>query len=149
MVISTKDFGNVDIAEEDILYFPHGLFGFSENHRYAILFDKRNEDANPFMWLQSIDEGGPRFVVIDPRKFFSDYDILNDEISLAISLKAKEDLRLLCIATVTENAKQVYANLKCPIVINAKDNIAAQIVLDDEEKYPIRYNLLKKEDSAC
>lgn len=146
MIISTKDFGNVDIAEEDVIYFPHGLFGYPENHRYVILFDKRNADTNPFMWLQSVDEDGPRFVVIDPLKFFSDYDILNDEIKEAISLKDKEDLRLLSIATVTLNAEQVYANLMCPVAINARDNIAIQAVLADGEKYPIRYNLLKKED---
>lgn len=144
MIVSTKDFGNVEISEDDIIYFPRGLYGFADCRRFALLFDKQKEENNPFMWLQCIEKNGPRFVVIDPLRFFKDYSVLNDETATAISLKDKDDLRLLCIATVTDGAKEVYVNLKCPIAINARDNIAVQAVLDNED-YPIRYYIVKKE----
>jgi flagellar assembly factor FliW len=148
MIISTKDFGNVEISEEDVIYFPHGLYAFADYHRFVLLYDKNRNGNNPFMWLHCVEKDGPRFVVIDPLKFFSDYKVLNDEIATAVSLKNKDDLRLLCIATVTKDAKEVYVNLKCPITINARENIAVQAVLDNEN-YPIRYYLYKKEDKPC
>lgn len=148
MIISTKDFGNVEINENDIIYFPHGLYGFADYHRFALLYDKKKNENNPFMWLQSIDKDGPRFVVIDPMKFFSDYNAYSDSAADSISLKNREDLRILSIATVTKNAKEVYINLKCPITINARDNIAEQTVLDSDS-YPIRYYIYKKEEEQC
>ena len=142
MIISTKDLGNVEISEEDIITFPHGLYGFKEFHRFILLSD--NNKNNPFIWLQSVDSREPRFVVIDPFRVFENYNVSVNSVQSCISLGKESDLRLLAITTVTAGTKEIYVNLKCPIVINARENIADQVILDNED-YPLRYYLLKRE----
>lgn len=142
MIIETKDLGNVEISEKDIINFPHGLYGFRNCLKFVLLSD--NKDNNTFMWLQNVDSREPRFVVIDPLKLIKNYYVSPDEVRPFINLRDDKDLRLLAITTVTAGAKEVYANLKCPIAINARDNIAAQVILDTDD-YPIRYYILKRE----
>lgn len=142
MVITTKDLGNVEISEEDIVDFPHGLYGFKDCRKFVVLTD--NADNNPFMWLQNVDDKEPRFVVVDPIKLFSNYHVPLDAARGLIPITDENDMRFLAITTVTRGAREVYVNLKCPIVINARENVAAQVILDTED-YPIRYYLAKKE----
>lgn len=142
MVIQTKDLGDVIIEPKDIIQFPQGLYGFEKTRNFVLLSD--NDEENPFMWLQCTDSREPRFVVIDPYRVFKDYHVSAISAPSIISLKGEESMRVLVIATVTSGAKEIFVNLKCPIVINAKDNTAAQIILDNDD-YPIRYYLFKKE----
>ena len=142
MIIATKDLGNVEISEKDIIDFPHGLYGFKDCRHFVLLSD--NKENNPFMWLQNVDSREPRFVVIDPLRIFRNYSVPADVVRSFVGLDSEKDLRLLAITTVTKGAKEVYANLKCPIAINARDNIATQVVLDTDD-YPIRYYILKRE----
>ena len=142
MIISTKDLGNVEISREDIITFPHGLYGFKNFHRFVLLSD--NKKNNPFIWLQCVDSREPRFVVIDPLRVFENYNVPGDCVQSHIPFDDESDLRILAITTVTVGTKEIYVNLKCPIVINARHNIAEQVILDNEE-YPLRYYLLKRE----
>lgn len=142
MIIKTKDFGNVEICEEDIVKFPHGLYGFEDSKEFVVLSD--NKEDNPFMWLQSVRNIEPRFVVIDPMKIFKNYYVPPEAARPLIPIDDERDLRFLAITTVISGAKEVYVNLKCPIVINARENIAAQVILDIDD-YPFRYYLVKRE----
>lgn len=136
MIINTKDLGKIEISEKDIIQFPKGLYGFKDFHRFALL--RNNKSNSIFMWLQCVDSSEPRFVVIDPLKIFSNYNIPVDAVKSAVSLEDDESLRLLAVTTVTSEAKEIYVNMKCPIVINTRNNTAAQVILDNEE-YPLRY----------
>jgi flagellar assembly factor FliW len=141
MVVSTKDFGNVEVAEKDIIFFPHGLYGFKEFKRFALLSEKGKDSF--FLWLQCVDSPEPRFVVTDPLRIVKDYHVSPDAVRAVIPLEEEKNMRLLAITTVTTGTKEVYANLKCPVVINARENIAAQIILEKED-YPIRYYIIKR-----
>lgn len=141
MIVSTKDFGNVEVAEEDIIHFPHGLYGFKQYKRFALLSEKGKDSL--FMWLQCVENPEPRFVVTDPIRLMRDYYIPPESVRAVIPLEDEQSMRLLAITTVTAGTKEVYANLKCPVVINAGKNIAAQIILEKED-YPIRYYIIKK-----
>ena len=35
--IETRDFGTIEVKEEDIYDFPNGLYAFEENKRFALL----------------------------------------------------------------------------------------------------------------
>ena len=46
--------------------------------------------------------------------------------------------RCLTVAIVPDDYKKTTINLRCPIVINTRDNIAAQVILEDYEfKCPV------------
>lgn len=142
LLIKTKGLGGVEVDSKDIISFPEGLYGFENTRNFALL--SGNEEGNPFMWLQCADSCEPRFVVIDPFKIFSNYNVPAKIIPSILKLDDSASLRVLAITTITKGAKSIYVNLKCPIVINARENIAAQIILDNDD-YPIRYYMYKGE----
>jgi flagellar assembly factor FliW len=143
MIIESKPFGYVDIEKVDIIHFPRGIYGFEEFHNFVVLKNKKRE-SNPFMWLQSTEAREPCFAVVDPHSFFEDYKPeISEEDARAISLASSELLRYLLVATVPSDVKNMYVNLKCPIIINSGDNTAMQIILENTD-YPMRYYLLQK-----
>jgi Uncharacterized protein conserved in bacteria len=143
MIVGTKDFGNVEVSEKDIIRFPHGLYGFKQFKRFALLSEEGKDSL--FMWLQYVDSPEPRFVVTDPHRIAKNYRVSPEAAKAVIPLDNEKDLRLLAITTVTPGTREVYANLKCPVVINARKNVAAQIILEKED-YPMRYYIIKREE---
>ena len=142
MTIETKELGFVEIENQDIIKFPHAIYGFENAKNFVLLKDTQKE-SNPFMWLQCVDAKEPCFAVIDPYSIFNDYAPQPSiEALQSISLKTEEFLRYLVIATVPEQVKDLYVNLKCPVVINSEDNIAMQVILENSD-YNMRYYLFK------
>lgn len=138
MTIETRELGFVEVEEADIIRFPRGLYGFEKSRRFVLL-GSREEEKNPFLWLQCADEKEPCFAVIDPRAFFGRYDPpLSREERLAIGLDEDRYLRYVVLATVPRDVRRLSFNLKCPVAINSQRNIAVQVILDDPA-YPIRY----------
>jgi flagellar assembly factor FliW len=145
MVIQTRDYGLVEIDEREIIHFPRGIYGFEETKRFVLLKDKSKED-NPFMWLQNVDGPKPCFVVAQPRELFPDYapDITVEAVQ-EIPLESADDLRLLALVTVPSEIVEMSFNLRCPIVINAKENIAVQTILENEQ-YSLSQPYFRKGD---
>ncbi len=64
-------FGEVQVAEEDVIEFPFGLIGLGGS-RYTLL------DRNPgtgFLWLHSVDEPALALPVVRPEPFFSEFSL--------------------------------------------------------------------------
>ena len=72
MKIETSRFGTLDLAEDNIIHLPSGLFGFPDDKRYTLLEHKK---GSPFVWLQSVDKGALAFVLIDPLLVTPDYEM--------------------------------------------------------------------------
>ena len=123
MEIMTRDFGKVNVDESKIFNFPSGLFAFEECRQFALL-SPLGDGVYP-MWLQSTENVTPCFIVFDPAIIDGAYKI-NDS----------SNVRCLSIAVVPEDYKKTTVNMKCPIVINSDENLAAQVILP--EKYEIR-----------
>ncbi|MDR3645346.1 MAG: flagellar assembly protein FliW [Clostridia bacterium] len=139
MIIETKDLGFVEVEESNVIHFPHGIYGFEGAKRYALLSD--HDSSNPFLWLQHADSREPCFVVTDAHRLFSDYSPeVTPQMEETIGLKTPDALRILTIVTVPKDYRGLSLNLKCPILINAADNVAAQVILEDDT-YPMRYYL--------
>lgn len=137
MNIETRDFGEVEIDESTIISIPSGILGFEEVKRYTLL-SPLGEDTFP-MWLQAVDSAEPCFVVYDPMLIYPDYrfEITDDE-QAELKIDENTPYRCIAVAIVPDNYKETTINLRCPIVINTRDNIAAQIMLEDYDfKYPV------------
>ncbi|MCM1329158.1 MAG: flagellar assembly protein FliW [Ruminococcus sp.] len=142
MIINTRDFGEQEIAEENILNFPEGIYAFEDQHRFVMLSPLGN-DVFP-AWLQSLDNENLCFIVFDPRQIVKDYSVTADAESVkAIEKKPGTDIRYLSLAVVPEEYKNTTVNLKSPIMINADKMLAAQIIA--VEDYPIKFPVFKKE----
>ncbi|MCL2754520.1 MAG: flagellar assembly protein FliW [Oscillospiraceae bacterium] len=137
MTIITRDFGEVEIAQEEILTFPAGLFAF-EDLRQFVLLSPLGEDVFP-KWLQSTTGSAPCFIVFDPNVVCADYAvILENADERLLRAHSPDTLSILVLATVPEDFTKTTLNLRAPIVINTENNLAAQVILADYEfKHPL------------
>ncbi|MGN1109342.1 MAG: flagellar assembly protein FliW [Oscillospiraceae bacterium] len=128
MKIMTRDFGEQEVDESKIISFPEGIIGFENSKRYALL-SPLGDGVFP-MWLQSVDDKEPCFVVYDPMEIYEDYKFeISDEEQQTLRIDENSPYRCLAVAIVPEDYRKTTINLRCPIVVNTKERIAAQIIL--------------------
>ena len=149
--INTKVQNNVMIDERQILEFPHGILGFENFHRFALL----DAVQAPFYWLQSLDMKEIAFVMIDPKVFRPDYSlVLNEEEAKEVGLTSipNENALIFAIVTIPEEQASMTANLLGPVVINKETKIGCQFINNDSQyktKHFIMEELAKVRNNAC
>lgn len=130
MNIITRDFGEQEVDEEKIISFPEGIIGFEDAKQYALL-SPLGDGVFP-MWLQAVGSKEPCFVVYDPMEIYSDYSFeISDEEQALLGIDENSPYRCLAVAIVPDDYRKTTINLRCPIVVNTKDRIAAQIILTE------------------
>jgi flagellar assembly factor FliW len=129
MVIKTSRFGQVELKSEDVLTFNEGLLGFQDLRQFVLL-DDPNDDI--FAWLQSCELPSIAFPVLEPEIFGHKYAVnLNRTDLEALKLSATQTPAYLNIITIPDDATEMTANVKAPIIINLEQRIARQCVLQD------------------
>ncbi|MCB9806292.1 flagellar assembly protein FliW, partial [Candidatus Nomurabacteria bacterium] len=124
MRIQTSRFGAVELTEEDILTFPEGLLGFIGLREFVLLDDPNDEI---FAWLQSCENPGIAFPILEPELFAGSYKVDLSRLDLLVIEASKDDnLRYFTIVTIPEDPTQMTANLKAPVVINVNSRKARQ-----------------------
>lgn len=138
MKCTSVRFGTFDVADRSILRFQAGILGFPESQRYVVL---DHDTEAPFKWLQSLDEPGLAFVILDPAIFSADYHVsVPADILTEMNNGKEEDLALAVILTIpSDDPAQITANLRGPLVMSHKTRLGTQLVLSEE--YPTRYPL--------
>lgn len=136
---NTSRFGQVDITEDKIIYFPQGILGFFDIKRY-ILID-HGEDGL-FKWLQAVDNPDVAFLLTDPIRFKPDYRIaLAAEQSKFLKIKDATDVVIMTMVCFPkEEPPCITLNLKGPVLFNSINMVARQIVLEGDE-YSHRYKI--------
>jgi flagellar assembly factor FliW len=138
MEIETTRFGRLSVDDERVINLPHGLLGFPNHTRYALI---QTNEENYFFWLQSIDEPALAFVVTDPSIFFRDYEVpIREETQTELQLADTQYAQVFVICNKVED--WLTGNLLGPIVVNAQNRQACQVVLT-EKKWTTRQPLLK------
>ncbi|MFB7156996.1 flagellar assembly protein FliW [Lysinibacillus sp. NPDC056232] len=146
MKIATKFLGDVEIVEQDILTFEHGLLGLEDQKKFVIL----PLDADlPLAILQSIDRIEIGFVVAYPFAFKKDYSFdISEEDREQLQIEKEEDVLTYTIVTMKETFQDSTINLLAPVIINISAKCGKQIVLQDNKSYPLRYPMQSLEGSA-
>lgn len=142
MKLRTKHFGEIEISGDEVIAFPRGLIAFEDKKSFVLI---NNEDEKlPFSWLQSVDDPGLCFVVMNPFVFKKDYefDIPQDAVS-ELEIKAAGDVCVLSVLVVPEDISQMTANLLAPLVINTRNRKGKQVILDDK-RYTTRHLVLEE-----
>ena len=140
MKIRTATWGEVEVSAESFLTLPEGLIGFEDQQEYVVL---DREDCAPFRWLVSFQDPGLAFPLIEPSYAVAQYAVPLSAIEQTmLGLEAGEAPALYCIATVTDEGRQVYANLRAPLVVNRRTRTARQVVLLDAH-YEIQHPVLE------
>jgi flagellar assembly factor FliW len=105
-------------SDAQVITFAEGLVGMPALRR-AVLIPLT--DFEPFSWLASLDDERGRFVVVDPRRIYGDYDPATTE----------ETVETLAIVTISSNWQQTTVNLRAPIVVDRSTRQGVQQILND------------------
>ncbi len=147
MKVDTRVFGEIDIEEEKILTFEDGIIGFPDLKKFAIVFDE--EKKSEISWLQSLDEPVFAMPIMNPLVIKPDYDpIVEEELLKSLGNLVPDNMLVLVTVTVPQEIEKISINLKAPIVINADEKKAAQVIVEGEQvKYPI-YDIINPDRKA-
>lgn len=148
MKLLTKNFGEIEIEEKEIITFEEGIPGFLDNKKFIILSD--GEDS-PFRFLQSIDNRDLVFILIQPAYFYSDYlpDVPDDILKSLGEIK-QGSLEVYSIVTLPEDITKMTANLKGPIIIHTENKKGMQAIVNNREykvKHYVYEEIMKQKDS--
>lgn len=141
MNIETKYHGKVEYEEEEVITFPKGMLGFEDLKKFIIC----TAEENPlFKILHSIEDNAISFVVISPFEVMEHYEVrLSKDTINELNIEKEEDVILLNTVTLNSKVENITTNLKAPIVINIKEKLGEQIIIDND-KYKIKYPLIKE-----
>lgn len=138
MTIMTKVFGEITIDDDRIIKFSNGIVGFPDLTDFALLHDSE-KGSDSIHWLQSIQEPGFAMPVMDPLRVCPDYNPeVDDEILKNLGELNPDEMLVLVTMTVPKDVKQMSVNLKGPIVINAAQKTALQVIVEGDE-YPVKF----------
>jgi flagellar assembly factor FliW len=141
MKAQTRLFGEIDIAEDKIIYLENGMIGLPDFQKFALIFDEeKGIQKTSVMWLQSMDDPQTAFPVMNPADIKSDYNpMVNDEVLSPIGELTEDNTYVLVTLTAASDPKKATVNLKAPIVINTETRKGCQIIVEDD--YPVKYNI--------
>jgi len=146
--IETREFGTVEIEEEEVITFPRGMPGFDGAREFVLLPLK---EGSPFLILQSVEEPALAFVTLEPVSFTTNYEFeIGEKTQELLDIEDEADVGVVVIANLDGEDNEIFVNLSAPVVINVRKNLARQVILD-QDHYPLRYAIeLKpvKEGSA-
>ena len=147
MKVNTRVFGEVDIEESKIIQFPGGIIGFPELTEFALIHDSEKQSVCAVRWLQSLQEPAFAMPVVDPLAIKPDYNpVVEDELLKPIGELNPDSVLVLVTMTVPKDLTKMTVNLQAPIVVNADEKKACQIIVDTD-KYPVRfpiYDIIEK-----
>lgn len=112
--------------EQAIINFSEGLIGFPEMRRAALI---PLEKFAPFCWLASLDDEKSRFIVVNPREIYNDFETSENA-----------DLNALAIVKISSDWEKTTVNLRAPIFFDQETKRAAQVVLS-ESNYQLAESL--------
>jgi len=139
MIVNSTRFGPVETPENKIITMAKPILGFEDFKRFVLI---EIDEIRPFMWLQAVDEPAVAFLVVNPVLVYPGYRIEINAMEVGeIKIDDVNNVETYVIVTVGESPGEISVNLQGPILINAENNLAKQLVLVNSE-YKIKFPLL-------
>ncbi|MBZ9636030.1 flagellar assembly protein FliW [Clostridium sp. FP1] len=140
MELVTKYHGVRKYSDEDVIVFKKGLPGFKELKNFIIFPLESNE---VFSILHSIEDTEVGLVLVSPFTVLADYEFkIPDTYINELQILRPEEALVLTTVTLSSNTENMTTNLKAPIIINIKEKLGEQLILDND-KYKIKEPLFK------
>jgi flagellar assembly factor FliW len=133
-IISTFQFGDIEVGERHIFYFDNGILGFEQLREFVLISE---EQTNPFKWLISLDETEIGFPLLSPWHIDIEYDP---------GLDIDYEKEVIMVVITLENEKgMMTANMKAPIIFDVRDQKGKQIILPSD-KYSPSHVIVRKDN---
>ena len=114
MVLTSSRFGAIEVPDDAVVEFPSGLVGLGGS-RYAIV---ARDDAEAFLWLQSLDDPDLALPVVNPWDFFPEYQLeLTQQDADRLGAARPDHTSLYVTVRRTDDESGFSANLRAPIII--------------------------------
>lgn len=155
MKIDTPCLGVIQVPEEAIIRFPHGLYGFEGAHAYCLIpypFSLGNKEREAkqapapwgsptFYWLQAVDLPKIAMIVTDPFPFFPAYEVeICDSAAELLQAASAAEIAIYTTITVAREQGCLYANLLGPLAVNHRARLGMQLV-QDATRYTTRHQI--------
>ena len=143
--INTRRFGELELEDEDIVRFAHGLPAFEDEHEFVVL---PYEEGTPYMFLQSATTPELAFLMTDPFTFFSDYSFELDDANMEeLGIATPEDILVCTLISIPPTGiPDMTTNLLAPVVFNKNTMEAKQVVLE-KSPYTTKHRLFPKKEA--
>lgn len=139
MKIITKFHGEQEINIKEVIHFDSGIPGFPDEKEFIIL----PMIDTPFLVLQSIHTAMVAFIIMDPFIVFEDYEFdLPEEVLNGLEVNSKTDVAIFVILTVQEPFDETTANLQAPIILNQKNKLAKQFIIN-KSNYTTKHRIIQ------
>jgi flagellar assembly factor FliW len=127
MELATQWIGDIEYEEMDIISFPDGLPGFSDDREFVIVPADQEE---VFFYLQSVSDPEVCLLLTNPFPFFSDYqvEITEEDVTRLGHPPDPGELTTFTVVSVAEVFAESTTNLMAPIFINKEKKIGLQFI---------------------
>lgn len=123
------------------VFFKRGIPGVDHLRRFKLEEIKDNEK---FTIISSLEKQ-ISFVAVSPFDFYSDYEIhLDEETIKELNIEDSKDVLVLNILTLGNSFNDSTVNLKAPIIINVKNNLGRQYIIQSDT-YDTKHPLIRRE----
>jgi len=141
VIVKTGRFGQLTVGDDETISIPLGILGFPQYTKYCLVDPG---DDTLILWLQSLENPEIAFAILEPKIFRPDYAARLSAAELReLKLENVNQSAVFSILTIPEDVTQMTANVKAPLVINLKEKIAKQVVLQENE-YSIKHLMFKE-----
>lgn len=142
--VYTSRFGEIEVDEKKIVHFKNGIPAFEDEHEFVIL---PYEDESPYYFMQSVKTPDLAFLLTIPFLFFNDYTFEIDESTVKeLDIKNQDAVFFYSMITIPNGSiRYMTANLVAPIVLNA-DNMQAKQVVLEKSNYTTKHRLFPESD---
>jgi len=138
MELVTKYHGVREYSSEDIIVFKKGLPGFKELKSFIIFPLEKNKVFSILHSVENIEVG---LVLVSPFDIIKDYEFkIPDNYINELKIERQEEVLVLTTVTLSSKVENITTNLKAPIIINIKERLGEQLILDND-KYKIKEQL--------
>jgi flagellar assembly factor FliW len=135
--IESTRFGSIEIPDEGVIEFPHGLIGLAGT-RYALV---AKEEDSAFVWLHSVDDPSLALAVTNPFQFFPTYEVLlSDSEAERIGITSADQADVFVTVRTAPELENFRCNLRAPILISAGRGFQ---VINEAEDAPVRAPLFE------
>lgn len=139
MKINAKYFGEITYEENEPINIINGLFGFESYTTYLPI--PFSEEDYSLISLQSLEDESLSFILMNPFMIYPKYSPEIPEQELReLGADTADDLSFYVISVIRDSANESTVNLKAPLVVNAMNRKAKQIMLNQPE-YTFRHTL--------
>jgi flagellar assembly factor FliW len=118
------------------------------------MHDEDDDDGGQGLsFMLSLDEPAFAMPVVNPLVVKESYNpVVEDDYLIPLGELKEEDMLVLVTVTVPHDITKMTVNLMAPFIVNAATKKAVQVILDEDDKYPVKYPiyevLAKAKDEA-